>query len=71
MEDAGFAVVLTYEALEELSMLLGCVIEDMIEDSCDDDTAPPEQADILARAAVLKRAEYAIDSVLDTIDSGG
>jgi len=71
MEDAGFSVVLSEIELEELSILLGCVIGDLIKESCDEGTKPEVQADMLERAATFKRVEHKVDSVLDRIACGG
>jgi len=71
MEDAGFSVVLSEMELEELSILLGCVVSDLITESCDGDTQPEVQADMLERAATFKRVEHKVDMVLDRIACGG
>jgi len=71
MEDAGFSVVLSEKELNHLSVLLGCVISDLINESCDEDTKPEVQADMLERAAIFKRVEHKVDAVLDRIAFGG
>lgn len=71
MEDAGFSVVLSEKELNHLSVLLGCAVGDLINESCDEDTEPEVQADMLERAAIFKRVEHKVDAVLDRIACGG